>query len=32
MLEKPDLADAKIVECLRDEFGLKITQMAFLPL
>jgi spectinomycin phosphotransferase len=32
MLEKPDLADAKIVECLGDEFGLKITQMAFLPL
>jgi spectinomycin phosphotransferase len=32
MLEKPDLADAKIVECLRDQFGLNVAQIAFLPL
>ncbi len=32
MLEKPDLKDEKIVDCLRDEFGLKIAQVTFLPL
>jgi spectinomycin phosphotransferase len=32
MLEKPDLDDAKIVNCLRDAFGLNIAQVDFLPL
>jgi spectinomycin phosphotransferase len=32
MLEKPDFPDEKIIHCLRDEFGLNITQIAFLPL
>lgn len=32
MLEKPDLADEKIIECLRHEFGLSVAQIAFLPL
>ncbi len=32
MLEKPNFSDAKIVACLKDEFGLSITQISFLPL
>ncbi len=32
MLEKPDLQDEKIVACLRDEYGLPVVQVAFLPL
>lgn len=32
MLEKPDLEDEKIFSCLRDEYGLSITQFDFLPL
>ncbi|MBN1284805.1 MAG: aminoglycoside phosphotransferase family protein [Anaerolineae bacterium] len=32
MLEKPDLQDAKIVDCLRDAYGLDIAEIAFLPL
>lgn len=32
MLEKPDLADEKVVTCLQDEYGLTITQITFLPL
>lgn len=32
MLERPDLQDEKIVACLRDEYGLLVTQFAFLPL
>lgn len=32
MLEKPDFADDKITTCLRDEYGLLITQITFLPL
>ena len=32
MLEKPDLEDEKIISCLRDEYGLSITQFDFLPL
>ena len=32
MLEKPDLDDSKIVACLRDEYGLHVVQVAFLPL
>lgn len=32
MLEKPDLKDEKIVTCLRDEYGLKIACITFLPL
>jgi spectinomycin phosphotransferase len=32
MLEKPDLQDEKIIACLRDEYGLLVVQVAFLPL
>lgn len=32
MLEKPDLNDEKIIACLQGEYGLHITQIAFLPL
>ncbi len=32
MLEKPDLQDEKITACLRDEYGLNLVQIAFLPL
>lgn len=32
MLEKPELQDEKIIACLRDEYGLSIVQVAFLPL
>lgn len=32
MLEKPALDDAKIIECLHDDYGLKIAEVTFLPL
>jgi len=32
MLEKPDFQDEKIVACVQDEYGLRIAQIAFLPL
>lgn len=32
MLEKPDLADEKIVACLRAAYGVPVRQIAFLPL
>jgi spectinomycin phosphotransferase len=32
MLEKPDLPDEQIIDCLGDAFGLHIAQVAFLPL
>ncbi len=32
MLEKPDLQDENIVACLRNEYGLLVTQITFLPL
>jgi spectinomycin phosphotransferase len=32
MLEKPDLPDEKLISCLRDAYGLRIVQIAFLPL
>jgi spectinomycin phosphotransferase len=32
MLEKPDVQDEKIVACLQDEYGLRVVQVAFLPL
>ncbi|MCX6030017.1 MAG: hypothetical protein NT169_12070 [Chloroflexi bacterium] len=32
MLEKTDLQDERIVACLRDEYGLRVVQVAFLPL
>lgn len=32
MLEKPDLPDEKIIACLRDDYGLRAAQIAFLPL
>ena len=31
MLEKPDLDDARIVRCLRDEYGLPAARITFLP-
>jgi len=31
MLEKPDLEDERIIACLRDEYGLNVVQVAFLP-
>ncbi len=32
MLEKPDLQDEKIIACLQNEYGLRVVQVAFLPL
>lgn len=32
MLEKPDIQDENIAACLQAEYGLRITQIAFLPL
>jgi spectinomycin phosphotransferase len=32
MLEKPDLEDEKITNCLKQEYGLAVTGIAFLPL
>jgi spectinomycin phosphotransferase len=32
MLEKPDLPDEEIIACLQEEYGLRSTQIAFLPL
>ena len=32
MLEKPDISDDTIIACLQDTFGLRIAQVAFLPL
>src|SRR5215203_3835479 len=32
MLDKPDIADEKIIACLQAEYGLRIIQIAFLPL
>lgn len=32
MLEKPDLPDEDIIACLQAEYGLRIVQVAFLPL
>jgi spectinomycin phosphotransferase len=32
MLEKPDIQDEKIAECIQVEYGLNIVQIAFLPL
>jgi spectinomycin phosphotransferase len=32
MLEKPDIQDTTIMACLRDEYGLNVVRVAFLPL
>lgn len=32
MLEKPDLPDERLTSCLRDDYGLRITAISFLPL
>jgi spectinomycin phosphotransferase len=32
MLEKPELKDEQIINCLRDEYGLDIENISFLPL
>ncbi len=32
MLEKPDLNEERIVSCLANHYGLRVTQMTFLPL
>ena len=32
MLEKPELEDEKIINCLRNEFGLRVEKLSFLPL
>jgi spectinomycin phosphotransferase len=32
MLQKPDLQDELIVACLQDGYGLRVTQLRFLPL
>ncbi|MBC7877614.1 MAG: aminoglycoside phosphotransferase family protein [Anaerolineales bacterium] len=32
MLEKPNLPDEKIINCLQSEFGLSISELEFLPL
>jgi len=32
MLEKPDLDDQDIIDCLRDSYALPVTQVTFLPL
>jgi spectinomycin phosphotransferase len=32
LIEKPDIPDARIAACLRDAYGLAISEIAFLPL
>jgi spectinomycin phosphotransferase len=32
MLEKPEFKDEKIINCLRDEYGLNVKNISFLPL
>src|SRR5512134_1422020 len=32
MLEKPDVPDDAIIDCLRDSFGLPVAEITFLPL
>jgi spectinomycin phosphotransferase len=32
MLTKPDISDDSIIACLRDSYGLRISQAAFLPI
>jgi spectinomycin phosphotransferase len=32
MLEKPDIQDSRIIACLRDDYGLTIVQISFLPI
>jgi spectinomycin phosphotransferase len=32
MLEKPDLPDEKLISCLRDDYGLPVAHIVFLPL
>jgi spectinomycin phosphotransferase len=32
MLEKPDIKDEKIINCLKQEYGLPVTSITFLPL
>jgi spectinomycin phosphotransferase len=32
MLEKPDVPDEKLIACLRDDFGVRVTEIAFLSL
>jgi spectinomycin phosphotransferase len=32
MLEKPDLSDETIIACLRDNYGLSVTALEFLPI
>jgi spectinomycin phosphotransferase len=32
MLEKPDLPETKIIDCLRDAYGISTLQVSFLPL
>jgi len=32
MLEKPDLKDEKIIACLKNDYGLRVNEITFLPL
>ena len=32
MLQKPNLSDDKIVSCLRESYGLTVTELEFLPI
>ena len=32
MLEKPDIDDGRIIACLQTDYGLRVSQIAFLPL
>jgi spectinomycin phosphotransferase len=32
MLEKPDVPDERLIACLRDDYGVRVTEIAFLPL
>jgi spectinomycin phosphotransferase len=32
MLEKPDIKDEKIITCLKNEYGLRVDKIGFLPL
>lgn len=32
MLEKPDISDDRIVSCLRDDYGISVAHLSFLPL
>jgi spectinomycin phosphotransferase len=32
LLEKPDIQDGRVIDCLQDAYGMSIVQIEFLPL